>query len=213
MTTQLHTMSCQAFVLGGNIGSGKTTACKAVAEALDACYVPEPVEEWRSSGKLQAFYDDPVSNGYDFQTYAMLSRISALNARLAQWRHAHDGSNPEILILDRWLDDDMAFGNVTHENGNMTAEQFERYCKEHAKAKRQTGGGLLKSHKTIWLNASPKTCLARLNQRGREEEHGITLDYLQALENAKLKTDFTVDAEDHTAADVAQRIIDIIRRA
>lgn len=204
-------MTCAVWVLGGNVGCGKTTACAKVATALDACYVPEPVEEWRESGMLKKFYSNPVENGFEFQTYAMRTRISALNARLSQWRHSHDGKQPETLILDRWLDDDMMFAKVTKDNGNMTPAQFDEYCAEHARVKRSTSRGMLKNPRTIWLTASPQTCLKRLNARGREEEHGITIEYLQALDAARPDTLFSVDTDASSAEDVATKLISIIR--
>jgi len=201
----------KVFVIGGNIGSGKTTAGKAVAKALDACFVPEPVEEWVKSGRLAAFYKDP-SKGYAFQTYAMQTRVQALNARLAQWRHAHHDEMPKVIVLDRWLDDDMMFGRVTHQRGGMTDEEFTRYCAEHADLLRSVNKcGFLQNPHSVWLEAAPETCLARLNARGREEEQTIALDYLKALEAAKPAASHALATDAKDADAVARELAEYIR--
>ena len=50
------TLAMHGIVIGGNIASGKTTVAPAVADAIGACFSPEPVEMWRASGKLDDFY-------------------------------------------------------------------------------------------------------------------------------------------------------------
>lgn len=201
----------KVIVIGGNIGSGKTTAGRAVAETLGACFVPEPVEEWVQSGKLAAFYRDP-SKGYDFQTYAMQTRVQALNARLVQWRHAHDGEMPDVIVLDRWLADDMMFGKVTHQRGGMTDAEFVQYCKEHSDLVRSVQKcGFLKEPHTVWLGATPETCLARLNERGRQEEQTIDLAYLRDLDGAKPKVSHTLPTDALGADEVAAALAEHIR--
>ena len=200
----------KVFAIGGNIGSGKTTAGRSVAEKLGACFVPEPVEEWVASGKLAAFYRDP-SKGYDFQSYAMQTRVQALNARLVQWRHSHDGEMPEVIVLDRWLADDMMFGKVTHERGGMSEIEFAEYCKEHAELVRWVEKcSFMRDPHTIWLGATPETCLRRLNERGRQEEQTIELEYLQALDRAKPDVLYTLPTDGVGADEVAETLAQYI---
>lgn len=193
-----------AIVLSGSIGVGKSTVGPAIAEALGACYVAEPVAEWRRSGRLERYYSDPTT-AYDFQSYVLGTRASALNAKRMAWQATHGGENPSILVLDRWLDGDMMFAKVNHEMGNMTDAEFEAYQAEHAAVSKSFDRSL--TIRTVWLGAPPSVCMERLRRRGRDEEVGVTLDYLEKLDAARpTQADLIIDTMDMTSAAVAEKI-------
>lgn len=196
------------IVLGGNIGSGKTTTGELLAKRLNACYVPEPVNEWRQSGKLQAYYANPKERAFEFQTYTLQSRASALNARMFQWKHSHGGRAPSVVVMDRWLDDDMMFAKVNHARDGMSDAEFARYCSMHASLVKSFAGAL--QVKTVWLEASPQACLDRLRKRGRQEESSIPIDYLRELDAARPATDTSVQTEHVGAECVAETIASFV---
>ena len=177
-------MAPLAVVLGGNIATGKSTVGPLLAQRMGACYVPEPVQEWCHSGRLANYYCDPVGHASGFQEYVLSTRTSALNARLNQWRHAHGGAAPAIVVLDRWLDDDMIFAKASRARGYLTEDQFGRYAERHAR----TTQSLVKTLdvRRVWLHTPPELCLQRIRKRGRAEETTIEHEYLELLEGIRL---------------------------
>lgn len=191
-----------AIVIGGNIASGKTTVAPVVAKAVGACFSPEPVEMWRASGKLDDFYSGKIS-AYQFQKYVLETRSSALQPRLLAWRASHGGNLPKHIVFDRWLSDDRMFAEVNHALNKITDEEMADYVERHASTERSFEGQF-GSMRTVWLNTSPEECYARLHQRARDEESGITMEYLRALDAAKPKH---IDLEVDTTGKSAEQIV------
>lgn len=182
----------QAIVVGGNISSGKTTVAPRIAEALGACFSPEPVALWRKAGKLDAFYKGEIS-AFEFQKYVLETRSAALQPRLAEWKRRHGGGLPRLIVFDRWLDDDRMFAAVNRQRGSITAEEMAEYEALHAAVKRSFDGQF-SAIRTVWLDTPPEVCARRILERARPEEAGITLDYLRALDAARpASIDFRVD--------------------
>lgn len=182
----------KALVIGGNIAAGKSTVAPLIAEELGACLIKEPVESWRRSGKLQAFYDGKLS-AFEFQMYVLETRSSALNVQLSRWEDEHDGAQPEYLVLDRWLDDDLVFATVNHQIGRITDADYAEYKRRHAEISRDFRHRL--DIRVVWIGTTPEECMERIQKRGRGEEASITLEYLQALHDCRPAPDLWVDGK------------------
>lgn len=181
-------MGIFTIVLSGNIAAGKSTTGPLLADQLNACYVAEPVEQWRNSGRLKAFYE--TQNAFDFQSYVLKSRTSALNAALVQWRCNHNGADPGVVVMDRWLADDFMFAEVSLQLGTMTANEFAHYTAQYQELCTTFNKHLC--IKTIWIDTPPTLCLSRLQVRGRNEETTVSLEYLCALDARRPRCDYTL---------------------
>ena len=86
------------FVVDGNIGAGKTTFLRILAQHLHAHVVYEPTDKWQkivgTENLLENFYRDTPRWAYTFQSYAFVTRI------LEQEAHAMQYTEP-IQILER----------------------------------------------------------------------------------------------------------------
>ena len=69
-------MSPKIIFIEGNIGAGKTTFLKNIEENnKNIQVIYEPVNEWRESGMLKKFYQDPKHFGKIFQFYCLYTRF------------------------------------------------------------------------------------------------------------------------------------------
>jgi deoxyadenosine/deoxycytidine kinase len=159
----------------GNIGAGKSTFLRLVADHLAAQIVPEPLEKWQDVGGenlLHLFYQDMTRWAYTFQSYAFATRLTM------QEEYAKRNPHP-LQILERSIySDRYCFAKNCFEMGGMIPLEWTLY--------QQWFSWLLSSHsgKTdafIYLRTTPKVCFDRLQRRARPEEKGVALDYLELL--------------------------------
>lgn len=199
----------QIVVIAGNIGAGKSTTLDALRQMLSnwpACFVPEPVEEWREKGFLEQFYK--TGNAFEFQMQVLYSRIAAYEKAFAEYLDEHDQTLPSVVIMDRWVEEDFDFAKINFTRGAMTESQFGIY--------KMAYNYLLKYYPTpdvsIWLDVTPEDCLQRLQARGRPEEiAGISLEYLQEInKNREEYEHIVLVTPDVQPYEVALRILNII---
>jgi len=166
----------KCFIVEGNIGIGKSTFLKLLAERLDCKVVFEPHEKWQNVGKagnlLEKFYDDTPRWAYTFQSYAFLSRVLEQEAAVQQ-------SNNDIIIFERSVFSDYhCFAKNCFELGTMTELEWSLY--------KEWFSWLVDKHIIIpegfiYLQGSPEVCLNRLHERNRFEEVNVPLSYLELL--------------------------------
>lgn len=157
-------------LIEGNISASKSTVC----EGLQGTKYPEPLE--KENPWLPLFYEDPKRNGTLMQLYTLFYRYRQW--KLAQARSAMYPE--EVQLLDRSLFFDACFALVNHDIGNISDREFELYMMAHETLQEQ----IYFPNVCLWLRVRPEVCLERLKSRSRSCEVGVTLDYLQRLEDA-----------------------------
>lgn len=153
----------------GNIGAGKTTLTKLLANHLNWEPQFEAVDD---NPYLEDFYSDMKRWAFNLQIYFLNSRF----------RHIVQLQQKETnIIQDRTIyEDAYIFAENLYDMGLMSARDFENYSNifesiiSYIKAP-----DLL-----IYLRASVPTLVENIQTRGREYEANIRLDYLSKL-NAK----------------------------
>jgi len=161
----------------GNIGSGKSTLLDRLKLSLfknkKFVFIQEPVDMWEKikdengNSMVQLFYGDQDKYSFMFQIMAYTSRIKVLKKALNENQNA-------IIICERSLfTDKMVFANMLRASNKISQvgyqiynEMFEDFASDFP------------LHKIIYVNASPETCLLRVNTRSRAGENTISLDYL-----------------------------------
>jgi len=163
-------------VVIGGIAAGKTTLVTALRSLLgeNAC-VLEPVDDAKECGLLKAFYSD-------MKTYATLMQIFMFTNRLRKLKECisnlPDGTKFVVMdghpMLDRYV-----FMENLKEIEMMNELGVRIYL------------SLFKSWQTlvpeaqptllIYLDTPPELCMQRIESRDREEEKGITYEYLFGL--------------------------------
>jgi len=153
----------------GNIGAGKTTLTKLLANHLNWEPQFEAVDD---NPYLEDFYSDMKRWAFNLQIYFLNSRFRHI-VQLQQ-KETH-------IIQDRTIyEDAYIFAENLYDMGLMSARDFENYSNifesiiSYIKAP-----DLL-----IYLRASVPTLVENIQTRGREYEANIRLDYLSKL-NAK----------------------------
>lgn len=152
--------------IAGNIGAGKTTLTNLLAKhyAWDTHF-----EDVDQNPYLNDFYDDMQRWSFNLQIYY-------LNSRFAQIQEIRDTKT--TVIQDRTIyEDAFIFAPNLHSMGLMTTRDFENYF---------TLFNLMDSFVSppdllIYLRASVPTLVSHIQQRGRDYEESIRLDYLKRL--------------------------------
>jgi len=190
----------------GNIGAGKTTLTKLLAEHFKFEPQFEAVDD---NPYLEDFYSDMKRWSFNLQIFFLNSRF----------RHIVKLQEKSInMIQDRTIyEDAYIFAENLYDMGLMSERDFENYSNIfHSIIHYIKPPDLL-----IYLKASVPTLVNNIQARGRDYESGIRLDYLSKLNEKydkwignykegkilildKDKLDFTNNPED--LGDIIQKI-------
>lgn len=153
-------------VFAGNVGAGKSTIARAVAERLGYGIHFESVSD---NPFLEDFYYDQKRWSYHLQTYFLYHRYCSL-------KHAEMNDN---IVFDRSIYEDAEiFATNLHETGKMSDKEFEAYTTMFYSMIRY----LRNPNLLVFINADVDTILARIRRRGREMEMAVPISYWEQLD-------------------------------
>lgn len=164
----MHTPSDHFIAIAGNIGAGKSTLTRMLAQSFG----------W------QPFYEANAENPYladfysDMQRWSFQSQIFFLSKRLEHHRQLVE--YPGSVVQDRTVYEDAEiFARNLHEQGTLSERDWETYCNlYHA-----VSAFLPPPDLVIYLRAEVDTLLKHIEQRGRTFEQQIAPDYVTRLNN------------------------------
>ncbi|XP_076006918.1 deoxyguanosine kinase, mitochondrial [Genypterus blacodes] len=171
----------------GNIAVGKSTFVRILTSACsDWEVVAEPVSTWQSiqsgttvSNLLQMMYQDPRRWSYTFQTCSFMSRLRTQLLPPSAGLLSSEGTPVQVyersVYSDRYI-----FALNMFELGCISPTEWALYQDWHSFLVEQFGHQVALEG-IIYLRAPPEKCMERLQCRGREEEQGVELDYLEKL--------------------------------
>lgn len=170
------------ITIEGPIGVGKSTFSQILKSNWENSeIVPEPVDLWKnlinSDGKnmLDTFYTDIKRYAYTFQNVACITRMMKMEETFKT-------SNSQYIFLDRSLATDKhVFEKMLYDSGMINELEHQAYnlwCDFYWKYVRDNSK-MIPIH--IYLKCDAKICKQRIAKRGREEEAGISLEYLEDL--------------------------------
>ena len=154
------------IAVSGNIGAGKTT----LTELLAKYYGWETrYEDIEKNPYLESFYED-------MQRWAFNLQIYFLNTRFRQIVEIRKSGKD--VIQDRTIyEDAYIFAPNLHEMGLMNTRDFDNY-----RSLFELMSSLIEPPDLlIYLRASVPSLVKRIQERGREYENSIRLDYLKKL--------------------------------
>lgn len=154
-------MKYRFIAIEGNIGAGKTTLAKILAEKLRARLI---LEEFAHNALLPAFYADPTTHAFPLE-------LSFLTDRCEQFR-ALPQENEEIIISDYLIEKSLVFAQ-----NNLKDDEFVLFSRMYLQMTRS----LPKPDLVIFLSSSVDHLQQNIRQRGRTFEQGISYDYLNKI--------------------------------
>ena len=165
-------------LLEGIIGAGKSTLLQVLETELKTHFnkiivVHEPVEVWKATGALQAFYADVHNKAYEFQTFAFCTRLQAL-------RDAYNKDpDADLYIIERSpYSDRYMFVKMLQEAGHFSKLQSTMYEQWWS-----TWMNLwpFKPTHVIHVNPGLEVCMERVQKRARAGEGSVSHDYQTEL--------------------------------
>ncbi len=151
--------------IAGIIGAGKSTLATALGEHLGYDVYYEPVAD---NEYLEDFYNETLRYSFAMQVYL-------LNRRFQQHQEIIWRGRP--AIQDRTIYEDSVFAKMLSDSGLMDPRDYRTYLQLF----RHMSNFMCKPNLIVYLDVDPATSYARVQDRQRDVEGGISLDYLQAL--------------------------------
>lgn len=154
------------IAIAGNIGSGKTTLTRMLAEHYKWIPRYEPVDY---NPYLSDFYEDMERWSFNIQVYFLNKRFRDV---------IEIGQSNEVVIQDRTIYEDACiFAPNLYNMGLMSSRDFENY-----KSLFELMTSLVKAPDLlIYLRSSIPNVVSNIHKRGRDFENGIRIDYLSGL--------------------------------
>lgn len=156
----------------GNIGSGKSTMLKYFEKFQDVELVPEPVAEWCDVGGhnlLGKLYEDPKRWSFQFQSYVQLTRLQLLKKQ----------TDCSVKIIERSIQNNrFCFLENARREGSLSGSELEVLIEWYKWLDTNLGIPL---DLIVYLRTSPQVAYDRLRQRGRKEESGVPMQFIEGL--------------------------------
>ena len=154
------------IAIAGNIGSGKTTLTKMLAEHYG--WIPK-FESVDSNPYLSDFYEDMERWSFNLQIYFLNKRFKDV---------VDISKTDDVIIQDRTIyEDARIFAPNLHDMGLMSTRDFQNYSDLFNLMMSLVGNPDL----LIYLRSSIPNLVSQIQKRGREYEKGIRIDYLTGL--------------------------------
>lgn len=154
------------IAVAGNIGAGKTTLTTLIAKH----YGWEPhFEDVEDNPYINDFYEDMQRWSFNLQIYFLNNRFNTI----MQIRNSG-----KTIIQDRTIyEDAFIFAPNLHAMGLMSTRDYDNYTRIF----NSINSFIKPPDLLIYLRASIPTLVNHIQQRGREYEDSIRLDYLKRL--------------------------------
>ncbi len=154
-------------VIEGNIGAGKTTLSRRIADQFNAHLI---LEHFADNPFLPKFYSDPGKYSFPLELSFLASRYKQLKEELA----------PRDLFKSFTIADYYFMKSLVFASSTLKGDEFNLY--------RQIFyiiyGSLIKPDIYVYLHLNPDRLLQNIEHRGRPYEKSITREYLQKIQDS-----------------------------
>ena len=154
-------------VIEGNIGAGKTTLARRIAEQFNARLI---LEQFADNPFLPKFYKDPEKYSFPLELSFLASRYRQLKEEL----------EPRDLFKTFTVADYYFTKSLVFAASTLNGDEYSLY--------RQIFyiiyGSLPKPDILVYLHLSPERLLQNIKKRARDYEKSITVEYLQKIQES-----------------------------
>jgi deoxyguanosine kinase len=154
-------------VIEGNIGAGKTTLARKIAEQFNAQLI---LEHFADNPFLPKFYNDPEKYSFPLELSFLASRYKQLKEELV----------PQNLFKSFSVADYYFMKSLVFAASTLSGDEYNLY--------RQIFyiiyGSLPKPDIYVYLHLKPERLLENIERRARSYEKSITKDYLQKIQES-----------------------------
>lgn len=157
------------IAIEGNIGAGKTTLCKMLAEEYNCKLV---LEQFSDNPFLPMFYNDPDRHAFTVELFFMSERYSQLQSTLLE-RDLFQ----QHTIADYFFIKTLLFANKT-----LTKEEYQLFKRFF----NILNNKFPKPDLLVYLYRSVDHLLNNIKKRGRSYEAEISAEYLQNIQQGYL---------------------------
>jgi deoxyadenosine/deoxycytidine kinase len=151
----------------GNIGSGKTSLCELLSRQHNCQLI---LEEFADNPFLPYFYEDQERYAFPVELFFMTERHKQLQHTLLK----------PSLFADMFISDYVFWKTMIFSARNLGTEEFRLL---------QNLFNILNNNfpapeLLVYLHRSPAKLLENIRSRGRHYEQGITMEYLQGIQDS-----------------------------
>ncbi len=154
------------IAIEGNIGAGKTTLSKMLAEQFEARLI---LEQFTDNPFLPFFYENPERYAFPVELFFMTERHKQLQEELSQASLFY-----ELTIADYFFIKTLLFAR-----NNLSQEEYRLFQRLF----KVLNASFKKPDIIVYLHRSVDILLENIKKRGRSYEQDISGDYLLQLQN------------------------------
>jgi deoxyadenosine/deoxycytidine kinase len=166
LSERLNASGIRYIAVEGNIGAGKTTVARLLAEETGARLFLEEVDD---NPFIERFYDD--MGGYAFQAQIFF----LLNRYRQQTEIAQQDLFTDLMVADYLFAKDRIYAHAV-----LGDDELVLYNRMHSLLE----GRISKPDLVVYLQADPEVLMQRISKRGRSYEKSISDEYISGLNEA-----------------------------
>jgi deoxyguanosine kinase len=153
------------IAIEGNIGAGKTSLTRMIAEEYNANII---LERFEDNSFLPKFYKDPVTYAFPLETSFLADRYQQLKDQLT-----HRDLFKTFTIADYFLDKSVIFAR-----NNLQADEFALFSRLFT----IINPSLPRPELLVYLYLDIPNLLQNIHKRGRDYEQSIQQAYLEKIQ-------------------------------
>lgn len=157
------------IAIEGNIGAGKTTLCKLLAEEYNCRLI---LEGFSDNPFLPKFYENPERHAFSVELFFMTERHKQLQENLV----SRELFQP-FIIADYFFLKTLIFAK-----NNLKDDEYRLFQRLF----NVLNSTFPKPELLVYLHRSVPNLLSNIRQRGRTFEQDISAEYLETIQNAYL---------------------------
>ncbi len=157
-------------VIEGNIGSGKTTLSKMIADKYNGKLV---LEEFENNSFLPKFYRNPEKYAFTLEMSFLAERFNQLNEIVLS-----GGVASQLTVADYYVFKSLIFSEIT-----LSKDEYKLYQKFFY----LMYANIVKPDLYVYLHQNTGKLLSNIKERGRDYEQNVDIEYLDKINKSYMK--------------------------